>query len=57
MEAMLKMLLKSFGVEIDPQQVISTVESMGAKVAEMAASQARTEAMVKEIYNGRCNDK
>ena len=57
MEAMLKMLLKSFGVEIDPQQVISTVESMGAKVAEMAASQARTESMVKEIYNGRRNDK
>jgi hypothetical protein len=52
MNAMLANMMKAFGFEIDPEEVIAMVQQMAADVAAMRASQLRTERMVRELWIG-----
>jgi hypothetical protein len=45
----LQMMLKSMG--FDPAEMLDNVKKMGEMIAEMHASQLRTEAMVKRILD------
>jgi hypothetical protein len=42
------MMLKSLGIEINPDEIIEQVNAMGRDIAEMRASIARTEALSRE---------
>lgn len=48
----LGMMLKALGVDVNPEEIILTVQNMAKHIAEMHASQMRTEAMVSSLYNG-----
>ena len=42
----LQMLLKGFGIEIDPEEIIRMVQAMAKDIADMRASIKKTEANV-----------
>ena len=50
------MMLKGLGIDIDPEEITQSVQLMALHVAEMAASQKRTEAMIKALYEYNVND-
>ena len=50
------MMLKGLGIDIDPEEIMQSVQLMALHVAEMAASQKRTEAMIKALYEYNVND-
>ena len=50
------MMLKGLGIDIDPEEITQSVQLMSLHVAEMAASQKRTEAMIKALYEYNVND-
>ena|SRR5208283_1912756 len=45
----LQMLLKGFGIEIDPEEIVRMVRAMAEDIANMRASIKSTEAMVKAM--------
>jgi hypothetical protein len=49
------MMLKGLGIDIDPEEIMQSVQLMALHVAEMAASQKRTEAMIKALYEYNVN--
>ena len=47
--AMIGMLLKGLGIEINPEELIGKIDEMAKFVSDMHASQARCEALLLEI--------